>query len=253
MDEKRSNRADHEETIATATTFSYFGTEGTDLHALSEAENYYRWITSHFAPHLGKRVVEVGAGIGNFSQFLLNATTTSEFTLVELAGNLFPLLQQRFSGESRVTLVNGRFEDLATSLCADCVVLVNVLEHIEDDHALLHAIHHSLVQGGTLLLFVPALTWLYGTLDEVAGHFRRYSKPALAETLRASGFEIVHLRYFNLLGMVPWLLAGKVLKRRTIRPRDVRLYDRWVIPYIAKLEDSWEPPLGQSLIAIARK
>lgn len=126
--------------MTTTTSFSYFGTEGTDLHALSEAENYYRWILSHFAPHLGKRVVEIGAGIGNFSRFLLNATTTSEFTLVELAGNLFPLLQQRFSGESRVKLVNGCFEDIAPSLCTNCVGLVNVLEHIEDDRALLRAI-----------------------------------------------------------------------------------------------------------------
>lgn len=234
----------------TVPTFSYVGTE---LGGLSEANNYYRWILTHFRPHLGKRIIEVGAGIGTFSEFLLNTANASELFLVEPAENLFPVLQQRFSGDTRVKPMRGYLEDLATSLAADSVVLVNVLEHIANAEALLEVAHLHLVPGGTILLFVPALRSLYGTLDKAFGHVQRYSKSLLGDKLQQAGFHLVRLRYFNFPGMFTWFLAGKLLRRSTLRPVDVRLYDRWVVPWASKLERYWEPPLGQSLIAIARK
>lgn len=234
------------------TTFSYSGAE---LEALAGAKNYYRWILSYFGPHLGKRVIEVGAGIGSLSEFLLHSAHVSELVLVEPADNLFPLLQRRFSRNSRVQLVHGYLKSLSSTTygSADSVVLVNVLEHIEDDEVCLQAAHQLLAPQGTILLFVPALPRLYGTLDRIFGHFRRYTKSLLTQKLQQAGFCLVSLRYFNFPGVITWFLAGKVLRRSTLRPRDVRLYDQWGVPWISRLERRWEPPIGQSLIAIARK
>jgi hypothetical protein len=64
---------------------------------------------------------------------------------------------------------------------------------------------------------------------------------------------VLFLSYFNLPGTLGWFLTGRVLRRRTLKPRHVRLYDRWVIPWLSRLEERWTPPLGQSLMAIARK
>lgn len=233
-------------------SFSYSGTE---LEVLNGAKNYYRWILSHFAPYVTGRVIEVGAGVGNFSEFLLNGTNVSELILLEPADNLFPLLQQRFSRESRVKPVHGYLEDMSNTahLSAHSLLLVNVLEHIADDEAFLQAAHQLLIPGGTISLFVPALLQLYGTLDDAFAHYRRYTKSSLPYKLQKVGFQIVSLRYFNLPGVITWFLLGKVLRRRTLRPTDIRLYDRVVVPWISRLERYWEPPIGQSLIAIARK
>jgi SAM-dependent methyltransferase len=231
-------------------SFAYLSTE---LRALSEAENYYRWISSRFAPYVGKRVIEIGAGVGTFARHLLNSTHPFELTLIEPGKNLVPVLQRRFSGEPGVKVIHGYFEDVATPLSADSVVMVNVLEHVANDAMLLETIHETLAPGGTLLLLVPALSWIYGSLDEAFGHYRRYNRQCLGGQLRAVGFHIVHLSYLNFLGIVGWLLTGRVLKRRTLRSFDVRLYDSWVVPWLSKLETWWEPPLGQSLLAIARK
>lgn len=230
--------------------FSY---SKTLLEALSEAKNYYRWIACHFAPYVGKRVIEVGAGIGTFSEVLLDGTNGSELFLVEPADNLRSTLQERFSGDMRVTMVNGYLEDISTPLAADSVVVVNVLEHVTDDEGFLNAAHRLLVPGGTILIFAPALPRLYGTLDQAFGHVQRYSKSSLASKLQRTGFRLLHLRYFNFPGVIAWFLAGKVLRKRALRPADYRLYDRWVVPWVSKLEQKWEPPLGQSLIAIASK
>src|SRR5919109_491931 len=233
-----------------STSFTYVSTE---LYALAEAKNYYRWVVSRFAPFLGKRVIEVGAGIGTFSRTLLTYTALSELILVEPGANLFPLLQKRFSGDPRVKIVHGYFEDLEASATADSIVLVNVLEHIAADQALLDDAHKTLIPGGTLLLLVPAFSWMYGSLDAAFGHYRRYNKPALVEKLQGAGFRILHLTYLNVPGLIAWFLTGRVLRRKTLKPGYVRLYDRWIIPWLARMEGRWEPPFGQSLIAVARR
>ncbi|MBI4343002.1 MAG: class I SAM-dependent methyltransferase [Candidatus Omnitrophica bacterium] len=233
----------------------YEGTQGgRDLEVLADARNYYRWILRQFAPFLGRRVVEIGAGLGNFSRVILSDAGVSEAVLVEPAANLFPRLRERFAGDPRVQTRHGLFEDvIPESMGADSVVLVNVLEHVEDDLGLLRHIRQRLIPGGHVLLFVPALPALFGSIDEVAGHYRRYLKPSLAAQLAEAGFTVERLRYVNLPGTIAWFLIGRVLKWRVFQPGSVQLYDRLVIPLIAALERWWEPPVGQSLIAIARK
>jgi SAM-dependent methyltransferase len=231
-------------------SFAYVSTE---LHALAEARNYYRWVNRQFAPFIGKRVIEVGAGIGTFAQSLLDHVPVSELVLVEPSNNLFPILQRRFAEEPRVKIVHGYFQPFASPAMADSIVLVNVLEHIAEDQTFLNDAYAALTLGGTLLLLVPALPPIYGSLDRAFGHYRRYTKTSLASKLRVAGFGIVRLAYVNLLGIAGWFLTGKVLRRMTLESRHVRWYDQWVIPWLSRLEERWEPPCGQSLIVIAQK
>ena len=232
------------------TEFNYSGTE---LEAMALAQNYQRWILSQFAPYLGKRVIEVGAGIGTFSRLLLNDCDISELIALEPAENLFPLLRNQLAPFSRAHIRQEYFENLPVTQSADSILLVNVLEHVADDIRLLRVAHRILEPAGTLLLFVPALPWLSGTLDKAFEHQRRYTRSRLAEKLHNTGFRTETLRYINLPGIASWFITGRVLQRRTLKPRDVQLYDRWVVPWISRLERFWEPPVGQSLIAVARK
>jgi SAM-dependent methyltransferase len=236
--------------VVESASFAYVSTE---LHALAEAENYYRWVIRQFAPFMGKRVIEVGAGIGTFARTLLNHVPVSELVLVEPSDNLLPLLQRRFAQDTRVAIIHGYFQPVVTPAAADSIVLVNVLEHIAEDQAFLDDAHAALIPGGTLLLLVPALPQIYGSLDQAFGHYRRYTKPSLASKLQDAGFGIIRLAYVNLLGIAGWFLTSRVLRRTTLKPRYVRWYDRWVIPWLSRLEGRWEPPCGQSLIVIARK
>jgi SAM-dependent methyltransferase len=236
--------------LVESASFAYLSTE---LYALAEAKNYYQWVISQFAPFIGKRVIEVGAGIGTFARSLLSHTSLSELVLVEPGGNLVLLLQRQFAAEPRVKIVHGYLQCLAAPATADSIVAVNVLEHIAEDQAFLDDAHEALTPGGTLLLLVPALPWIYGSLDQAFGHYRRYTKNSLARKLHVAGFGILRLSYLNLLGIAGWFLTGRVLRRTTLKSRYVRWYDRWVIPWLSRLEERWEPPFGQSLLVIARK
>jgi SAM-dependent methyltransferase len=231
-------------------SFTYSGEE---LDALEGARNYHRWIVRRFAPHLGRRVVEVGAGIGTFAEHLVEAAPQADFTLVEPAANNYPHLAARFGGRPRVRTVQGYLEDAGEAASADALVAVNVMEHVRDDAGFLRAAHRLLAPGGHALLFVPAMPAIFGTLDEAFEHFRRYTRRELDGKLRAAGFAPLRVAYTNLPGVAAWWLSGRVLRRRTVTTRDARLYDRWFVPWVSALERVWTPPLGQSLIAVARK
>ncbi|HJR62724.1 MAG TPA: class I SAM-dependent methyltransferase [Gemmatimonadaceae bacterium] len=231
------------------TGFSYSGTE---LDALADARNYYEHIRRRFASHLGAKVVEVGAGIGTFSQYLLRSPGVQELIAIEPAVNNFPVLRDRFASDRRVTTRQGELRDFADKLVADSLVAVNVMEHIEDDVSFLRDARRVLGDSGTLLLFVPALQSIYGTLDEAFDHYRRYDRSLLHSRLSDAGFGMVRTRYVNMPGIAAWYLAGRVMRRRTLDPRSVRFYDRFVVPVVAAVEAVIEPPAGQSLLAIAR-
>ena len=90
-------------------------------------------------------------------------------------------------------------------------------------------------------------------MDRHFGHFRRYARPGLRALLQGAGFDIERLTYVNMIGAVAWLMSGLILRRKTLTPGMVKLSDRILIPVTARLERRVQPPLGQSLIAVARK
>lgn len=229
--------------------------EGQDLEALADLPRYYGWIADAFGEGLRGRVLEVGAGVGNFTARYL--PRVREAVLVEPARNLAPRLAARFAGDARVRVVGDTLEGAraAGALGAepfDAAVMVNVLEHVRDHGGLLRSLREALRPGGALLLFVPAVPWLYGSLDAVVGHERRYTRGALEGVVEGAGFEVLSSRYFDLPGVLPWLVAGRVLGARRFDGRAAGLYDR-LVPVIAAAERRWRPPLGKNLVCVARR
>lgn len=230
--------------------FSYSGSE---LDALGQARNYYAWVLRQFEPYLGPSVVEVGAGIGTFSQFLLGVPRLRDLTVIEPASNTFPLLERRLLGDARVRTLRGYLSDHRRGLAADSLVAVNVLEHVPDDREFLRHARESVVAGGSLLLFVPALPSLYGTLDRAFDHKRRYTRSTLRYSIESAGWKVRRISYMNLPGIVAWFMAGRVLRKTSIAVSEARAYDRLIIPWLSRLEGIVNPPIGSNLLAIARK
>src|SRR5207249_1235432 len=141
-------------------------------------------------PWVGRRVLEIGAGIGNMSAFLVDR---ERVVLTDTEPYYLGRLRERFAGRPHVSVAELRLPAVSPGLVAerlDTVVCLNVLEHIEDDRASLRAMHDLLQPGGRLALLVPSLRALYGTLDEALGHFRRYVPAELSEKVRAAGFRL---------------------------------------------------------------
>src|SRR5205085_10274801 len=128
----------------------------------------------------------------------------------------------------------------------DTVVCSNVLEHIEDDVGALAALRALLAPGGRIVLVVPALRPLHGSIDKAIGHHRRYVREEIAAKLARAGLGVEHVRYFNVLGVAGWFLNARVLRRRSVPGFQARVNDR-LVPLL-RLERWLRPPLGMSLL-----
>ncbi len=236
-----------------ARTISEFSYSGTELDAVAEATNYYSWIIDSFAGAFGERIVEAGAGIGTVSDIVLRRAAPKELLLIEPAANNIPSLRRRFDDDPRVRIHHGYLEDVGDSVTADTVIAVNVMEHVERDDEFLSAAHLTLARDGALLLLVPAVPAIYGSLDKAFDHYRRYTRSGLEDLLLTAGFRIQTLHYVNFVGIAAWYVSGRIFHRTTLGRGQVRFYDRWVIPWLRRIESRIHPPVGQSLLAIARK
>lgn len=95
------------------------------------------------------------------------------------------------------------------------MICLNVIEHVDDDRAALQHLRSALVPGGKAIVLVPQGPWNHGTLDEVLGHRRRYTKQALRSLAASCGFRVAELLEFNRVGTAAWLMNGKILRRRS--------------------------------------
>ena len=224
---------------------------GKELEAMSIAVNYHRWILDEFAPYLGENVAEVGAGNGSVSKLILERPV-KRLTAFEPSQNMFPLLREALAGEGRAAVVNDFFGPRHAQAGFDSIAYINVLEHIEDDRAELAGALKALKAGGHLLVFVPALPWLYSDFDRQIGHFRRYRKKGLSALAGDAGFTIVSARYFDVAGIIPWYV-NFVLLRNSIGSGSVSLYDRLVVPVMRNVERMVTPPIGKNVLLVARK
>jgi SAM-dependent methyltransferase len=228
--------------------------EGADLEALTILKNYQDWIFARLAPWLGGTAAELGAGIGSFSTML--ARNVVSLDAIEPSTSLHARLEGTVGGLGNVRVLRQTAEEWLAGVAPgqyDCVVMINVLEHIGDDAAVARGIFDALKPGGRLIVFVPALQFLYSNIDRKVGHFRRYERAALTSVLNGAGFRIADLRFFDALGILPWLVMNTWAGKTEFNPGMVGLYDRIGVPFTRALESLARPPIGKNLIAIAIK
>lgn len=223
------------------------------LNQLAELDRYNHWIYEDISRALGRRVLEIGAGTGNITQFL--CAEGREVTATDVVPGYRNELERLFGGHPNVRV--GKFDLTAKAPGEfvadpfDSVVCLNVLEHIDDDLFALAQMRDSLAPGGYLALLVPAHRFLYGAFDRAVGHFRRYEKRELADKLKQTGFAVRKMKFFSFIATVPWFINGRLLKRNYIPTGQANLANR-LVPLL-KLERLIGPPFGLSLIAIAQK
>ncbi len=224
------------------------------LRRMARLAKYNRWLHDQFDAFLGQRVLEVGAGVGNQTRYFIER---ERVVASDIEPHYTRELTSNFGRRSNVRLASFRFpltpadkEDLANEKL-DSIVCLNVLEHIEDDRNALMDFASLLAPEGRLVLLVPAMPSLYGTLDVNLNHFRRYDRELLRRLLDETGFKVDSLRYLNRPGVFGWWLNSRLLKR-TALPRGQLAAFRWIMPLL-RLEQNRPPSFGMSLLALAHR
>ena len=223
------------------------------LEVLAGAPRFNRWMADTIRPYLGRRVLEIGAGIGNLTRHLAPRRERYIATDIdpEHLARLRTRLQHRPNLEIRACNLAhaGDFTALAGSL--DTVVCLNVLEHVEDDLAGLANIHGALAPGGRAVVLVPHGKEIFGSVDKALGHYRRYDAAELSAKMEQAGFRVERILEFNRISRPGWYWVGRLRKRPTISPIQVRLFDRLV--WLWRRLDRWLPWPPTSIIAVGVK
>jgi SAM-dependent methyltransferase len=224
-----------------------------DLENLREAKGLGDWMFDHFRPFVHGRVAEIGAGIGMFTERILAAPAVTHVVAIEPEPTLADRL--RAIEDPRMEVAAEELPDSPTlkahGATFDYVLCQNVLEHIPDDIMATRAMAAAVKPGGAMTILVPAHPWLYGRLDAMYGHERRYTPERLRVALDQPGLEILRIYRFNALGILGWIVKNRQTDP-TLDPRSLRAYEQLLKLY-RPIEDRVRLPVGLSLIAHVRK
>ena len=221
------------------------------LARLNRAQWFTRWMADTVRPYVGDQVLEVGAGVGNLTVNLIPrtvywATDINPLYLDDLRrlSQTRPYLQVAFAD---VTVR----DSFPAGQRFDTVVCLNVIEHVKDDVAALRNIQGVLEEGGQAIVLVPQGPRLYGSLDQVLGHYRRYTREQLVASGEQVGFRVKEVLSFNRVGTLAWWLNGRILRRKIFGLWQIKMLN-CLVPLFRTLEQLIPlPPL--SLIAIFEK
>lgn len=214
---------------------------------------YDAWLLEEISPYLGKRILEIGCGLGNLIRYLKD----KEFVLgIDTSLESIVNLRSQYKGSPNLSFEHA---DITESKILqydkyrfDTVVSLNTLEHISNDELALKHSLRLLLPKGYLILIVPAHQWLYGTMDASIGHYRRYSKKDLLSKLTALGFKVKMQKYINAAGAVGWFINGRIIRQR-VPPQNQLKIMNLVVPSLKRLERSINMPIGISIITIAER
>lgn len=225
-----------------------------DQQRMTKAVNYFNWQSRLALKPLGRRIVEVGCGIGNFTRTMLDRDLIIGLDIDE---NCIANHRARFAAHAHVQsyvldALDPAFARLKNHQ-PDSVVCLNVLEHISDDLGTLRAFANILPAGGRAVLIVPAFMALYGPIDQRLGHYRRYTKASFRQTAEQAGFRALDLRYMNTVGFFGWWVNAKLIPRQEQSEGQIEVFDKYLVPVLDRLESTVTPPFGQSVFAVLEK
>lgn len=225
-----------------------------DQQLMQRATRYFAWQAGLAKQQLGRRVIEVGCGTGNFTRHLVDRDLVVGLDIVE---GCVEQSRARFAEHPHMQfrcldVQDREFLELK-ALDPDSVVCLNVLEHVRDHRLALEHMHEVLAPGGRAVFLLPAFESLYGPIDRNLGHFRRYSKSSWRDLAESAGFQVKLARYFNSIGFFGWWTNARLLKRDAQSEGQIELFDRLLVPMLARMEGWIEPPLGQSIFTVIEK
>ena len=201
------------------------------------------------------RVLEAGCGYGGNLAMLGELGEVSAFEFDDAARVHAAALSRRQIAYGKLPDDIGFAEDRF-----DLIAMLDVLEHIDDDVGSLRALGERLAPGGSLLLTVPAVPWLWSDHDVLHQHKRRYTRALLRERLQAAGFEVTRIGYFNAL-LFPLALIQRLAARllggggldHGAPPEPLNGLLAEIFAFEGHLLGRIRFPIGLSLFAVIRK
>jgi cyclopropane fatty-acyl-phospholipid synthase-like methyltransferase len=227
---------------------------GNELELFGHAHNWKGYYRKHLSPFIQGNVLEVGAGIGETTAHLFNEKVDNWLCLepdASLAEKIADKIENKLL-PTACKLIVGTTMDLSTSHKYDTIIYIDVIEHIENDKDEIERATALLKKGGILIILVPAHQYLYSPFDKAIGHFRRYNKERLQEVIPA-GIQKKKVFYLDCLGLFASLMNKWFLRKDYPTLKQVKFWDRMIVPISKRVDPLIGCSTGKSLIGIWQK
>jgi len=226
---------------------------GSELQLFENARNWKSYYGSFLKPYLGKKVAEIGAGLGGTTTALCSSQQ-DEWLCVEPDEALLKEIEKKISDEQLSSNICKTFCGYSAQLKDkyDSILYIDVIEHIENDSAELQVASGLLRQGGHLLIIVPAHQFLFSPFDKMIGHYRRYNKKSLKSALPES-LRIKKLYYLDSVGYFASLINKLFLKQKMPSLKQIQFWDKTLVPLSKIIDRLLFFQFGKSVLLIAEK
>lgn len=222
---------------------------------MENARNYNYWVFSKFKNYINRNILEVGTGYGNFAQYI---PFYESYVAIDIDEKVVERLRKEENKRIIITLdvASDDFYKKLSVYNIDTVICINVLEHVFEHQKAFRNMMSILAKGGHLLLFVPAANYLFNDMDELAGHYRRYTKKLCRSLFKDSDYQLIKMEYFNPIGAAGWW-TNKFFRHRKLDStrvnNQVRLFDKYLIHLSKLVNPLTKSFFGQSLVCIYKK
>jgi phospholipid N-methyltransferase len=227
---------------------------GEELEIFALATNWKKYYGTLVKPYFGERVLEVGAGIGATTSILLDPCV-KEWVCLEPDAGFGKILQRKIHDNklpSCCKAITGTVQELAQDDLYDCILYIDVMEHIENDRAEIQSAACHLKPAGRLIVLSPAHQWLFTPFDKAIGHFRRYSKRTLTR-INPEHCTLEKLIYLDSAGMLLSLANKLMLRQFMPTVNQILFWDNWVVPVSQVLDRLLMFSLGKSVVGIWKR
>ncbi|MEE9361874.1 MAG: methyltransferase domain-containing protein [Cellulophaga sp.] len=231
-------------------SFKYVGEE---LHLFKDAINWKSYFSNNIRQYVSGEVLEVGAGIGSNTFFLSRENNRiKSWTIIEPDSNLIPEIEinTKKIPINNITIKNGTINCLKEEKY-DCIIYIDVLEHIEKSILEIELAKSHLKKDGILIILVPAYQFLYNNFDKSIGHYRRYSKRMLLKEVN-SNLTLEKIYYLDSIGFFASLVNKTILKKDLPSLSNIRFWDQYLVRISILFDRIFFRKFGKSLIGIFR-
>lgn len=227
---------------------------GGELNLFSLATNWKCYVRAAIKEYLVGDVLEIGAGIGSTTVAMHHGIANRWICLEPDLSNATRLKRSivERSEYKGTQVIAGSLDALAKRSSFDCILYMDVLEHIHDDRDQIEAAAQLVRDGGCIIILSPAHQWLFSEFDKSIGHLRRYNKQLL-RSLMPSGWIQVKLAYLDSVGALLSLGNALALRQTMPSPWQIAIWDRFCIPLSRIMDSVFREKCGKSILAVWRK
>ncbi len=230
---------------------NFFDYDGWELKFFDNANNFRNYQFNLIKKHINGSVCEIGPGNGSLSAKYIDLC--DELILYEPSENLNQSLNKMFEDNKKIKIFKETFPTQDNKF--NCVLLMDVLEHIEKPNELLEKIFFSLKHNGKIIINVPAFQHLYSNFDKDVGHFRRYNKKTFYKELKNINCSNCNMFYYDSLGYLLSLISKFFFNEKNYKNNFDKKISMWnsLIPLSSILDHLFFFKFGKSLFIIITK